>query len=267
MNTVVAIQRVVALAALGLGLGAGSLHAVPAIGDSSLRVMNYLSLEQESNLVVVSAGENEGIVSGTVFRVYRPVTPKKRTVSVADVMFVETGVLKAVDVQKHRTIAMITGTGSDMSRVFFPKFPGVMAGDTVVVQRLSLTRRPSIMPEITLSYRVLFEDPKATPSSFELNEAGRAKLREEAAVYANARVSLLMVEGYTDGSGPADVNQVESYQRALTVRQFLIDEMGFDEERVVAVGYGESELADQSLAPGSRDRNRRVVLKVVPVAE
>ena len=70
--------------------------------------------------------------------------------------------------------------------------------------------------------------------SFELSHDGIARLREAARTYASARIGLLMVEGYTDAAGPTGANQVESYQRALTVRQFLIDDMGFDPDRVLA---------------------------------
>jgi len=49
------------------------------------------------------------------------------------------------------------------------------------------------------------------------------------------------------------------------VRQYLIDELGFDPKRVVAVGYGEAEPADQSLAPGYIEANRRIVLKAIPL--
>jgi chemotaxis protein MotB len=98
-----------------------------------------------------------------------------------------------------------------------------------------------------------------------LSRQGVKKLREAARVYSNARLSLLMVEGYTDHKGPTAVNQVESYQRAMTVRQFLIDDMGFDPDRVLAIGYGESEQVDGKMAPGFEVANRRIVLKAVPV--
>jgi hypothetical protein len=245
------------------------LIALPvwASESSDIKVMNWLSLGQDSNLVVVSAGADQGIVSGAIFRTYRLAKPNSQNFSEVDQIKIETGQLKAVDIQKNRTIAAVISSGSDLSKQFFPKHSGVMAGDFAVVQRLSLVRKPAVLPSVRLSYRGLFEDPKATPTTFELTESGRAKLREESAVFAGARMSLLMVEGYTDPSGPSDANQVESWQRAMTVRQFLIDELGFDPERVVAIGLGEGEPEDVSVAPGSSDRNRRIVLKVVPVAD
>ena len=72
-----------------------------------------------------------------------------------------------------------------------------------------------------------------------------------------------MVIGHTDSSGPAEANQIESYQRAVVVRQYLIDTLGFDADRVVALGKGEDELPEEPLTPNYKQRARRIVVKVV----
>ncbi len=226
------------------------------------KVVQYLDLSKDGNLVVISAGRDAGVVVGSIFKSYRPTSPT--AVASADhSMWIETGRLKAVDVQSDFTIASVEQFGSPMAKAFFPKFPGVMAGDLATIQRISLARRQVVVPALTLSYFGLFEDPKAMPQSFELRRQGVEKLREAAKQFADARVSMLMVEGYTDRNGSAAINQVESYQRAMTVRQFLIDELGFDETRVLAVGYGEAEPVDAGSAPGYVEANRRIVLKAV----
>jgi len=140
----------------------------------------------------------------------------------------------------------------------------VMSGDRAQIEHVSVARRQAIVPTLTLSYFDIFADPQGTPSTFELKPEGRRKLEAAARVFAGARLSLLMVEGYTDHNGPANENQVESYQRALTVRQYLIDELGFDPKRVVAIGYGEAEPADPTLVQGYVEANRRIVLKAIP---
>ena len=56
--------------------------------------------------------------------------------------------------------------------------------------------------------------------------------------------------------------QMESYQRALTVRQTLIDELGIDPDRIVAIGMGESEDPQNANLPGAEDEARRVIIKV-----
>lgn len=233
-----------------------------AVEPTPIRVTQYLDLADDSRLVILGAGAEEGVVAGSTFKTYRQ--------SVGDgtgagKIWVETGRLKAIEVQKTYTVAEVEQQGSQMSRAFFPKFSGVMASDLAVMQRLTLTRRQAVMPTIAISYFDLFDDPKASPSTFELMPDAAAKLRDSAAAFAGARLSVLMVEGYTDHHGSSSDNQIESYQRALTVRQFLIDELGFDAGRVVAVGYGEAEPADSSFAPGYIEANRRIVLKAVPI--
>ena len=121
----------------------------------------------------------------------------------------------------------------------------------------------SILPQVSLSYGDLFIDPKAHPQTFELKAAALEMLKAQTQGFAESRVPLLMIEGYTDHNGSQADNQVESYQRAMTIRQHLIDDLGFDENRVVAIGYGESELADTSMTPGYAQVNRRIVIKAI----
>lgn len=260
-----------------LVLGLGTLFASDALADGTsptwaemsepaapevFKVLQFLDAGKDTNLVIIEAGADSGVVAGTVFKSYRP-TKKGQIAGSEGQLLVETGRLKAVDVQDKFTVAVVEQQGSAMADAFFPKFPGVMVGDLATVQRLSLSRRQVVSPTATLSFFGLFEEPKAHPQSFELRRSGVEKLRDAAKQFAEARVSMLMVEGYTDKNGQSSANQVESYQRAMTVRQFLIDELGFDESRVVAVGYGEAEPVDTGSAPGYVEANRRIVLKAV----
>jgi hypothetical protein len=233
--------------------------SAPAPSDV-FKVTQYLDLGDETNLVLIG-GSGGALIVGATLKTYRATAPGQT--ADGQPIWVETGRMKVIDVQPDATVARVDGQGGLLAKAFFPKFPGVMAGDVAVLQRLALVRRQQVLPAIQLSYVDLFDDPKATPISFELRADGVAALREAAKTFVDARVSLLMVEGYTDHNGPASANQIESYQRALTVRQYLIDELGFDPKRVVAVGYGESEPADSSFAPGYVEANRRIVLKAV----
>ena len=218
-----------------------------------------------AELVVVDAGRSQGVVVGAVFKVFRPAPPQGPGASARDPLWVELGRIKAVDVQEGSMIAAIETQKTPMSQAFFPRFPGVMAGDVVVAQRMEIVRKQDLTPTVALEYHDLFQDPKATPATFELKAGVLEGLKEAVKPFMTARLSLLMVEGYTDHNGPASANQIESYQRAMTVRQFLIDELGFDEKRVVAIGYGEAEPADPTMKPGYETANRRIVFKAIPV--
>ena len=67
----------------------------------------------------------------------------------------------------------------------------------------------------------------------------------------------IRIEGHTDSSGPASVNQRISLQRAESVRDELVA-MGIDASRIQASGMGEDfPIASNDNAEG-RSRNRRV---------
>ena len=70
---------------------------------------------------------------------------------------------------------------------------------------------------------------------------------------------LISVHGHTDASGPAEVNQRLSAQRALTVAEQLRG-LGLPANQLMAIGHGASQpKADNSTAEG-RQINRRVEL-------
>jgi outer membrane protein OmpA-like peptidoglycan-associated protein len=71
----------------------------------------------------------------------------------------------------------------------------------------------------------------------------------------------LTVEGHTDSTGTAAFNQKLSEQRAMTVRDYLVQQ-GVDMNSVTAAGLGEGvPIADNSTAAG-RQKNRRVEIIV-----
>lgn len=75
-------------------------------------------------------------------------------------------------------------------------------------------------------------------------------------IYPHTRALL---EGHTDSVGSESYNQELSLQRARSVRNYLVDEFGIEEDRLRVRGAGETEpVADNSSASG-RQRNRRVV--------
>lgn len=72
----------------------------------------------------------------------------------------------------------------------------------------------------------------------------------------------IVVEGHTDNAGDPKKNRKLSEWRANWVKQFLL-ERGIDEGRVEAAGLGDSDpIADNDTQRG-RDKNRRLVVRVV----
>jgi len=222
------------------------------------RIKHFLSSGDDAKIVSVDVGYESGVKSGELFRAVRP--------SRGGVGFpVETGLLKVLSVHEHEAIAEVIREGSSQSSAVYGEFSGVMAGDLATTQKLVIARAKVLAPEISVKYSALFDDPKASPYTYELTPGGKRELRKVAEQLASFRAGMLLVEGHTDQRGSSDQNQIESYQRALTVRQILIDEHGFDEHRVTALGLGENEPISNVILPGNADRSRRIVLKVVPM--
>jgi outer membrane protein OmpA-like peptidoglycan-associated protein len=101
---------------------------------------------------------------------------------------------------------------------------------------------------------ILREDAKS-----ELQKVGEA-LRDE-----KLRDFNFMVAGHTDAAGADDYNQRLSELRAQAVRQYLVEQFGLKPERIEAVGYGKTRLADPSRP--NDEINRRAEIANVSVPE
>ena len=246
-----------------LGPAASTSRAQGADGSSPamsrLSVVQYLSPRGESDLVMIGGKPTERLLVDDLLEAYR----QADVVAGNQDAWIPTGTMKVISVQGAVAIARVQTAATDIGRTVFPMHPEVMAGDLVEPKRVTISPIQTVLQEATVLYRDLFVDPKGRPSTFELTDTGRARLAQMAVDLAKAHVSVLMIEAFTDKNGNSDANQIESYERALTVRQFLIHDMGFDEAKVVAVGYGETEQVKDNAVAGYRERNRRVVLKVL----
>ncbi|MFC1889704.1 OmpA family protein [Thermodesulfobacteriota bacterium] len=78
---------------------------------------------------------------------------------------------------------------------------------------------------------------------------------------SNEDVSIC-IEGHASLEGDEQYNQLLSEKRALTVKQYLVDQ-GIDTERLVCKGYGETKPIAPNDTPQGRVENRRVEFKVL----
>jgi len=215
---------------------------------------------RDSDVVVSLRGYGVGaLVEGDLLVAERPLLDQ-----VAGRVHYETGELKVTKVQGSRALAVVKTDGKSDSARILGKYNKVMAGDVLHPRMMAFAPAVALTPEVTLEYNLLFTDPNAGATSMELSPVGRQILASAVQSLGTVRASLLSVEGYADPSGDAESNQVESYERALTIRRHLVDALNFDPERVKAFGLGEQEPADTSNLPGSVERNRRIVIKIVP---
>lgn len=68
----------------------------------------------------------------------------------------------------------------------------------------------------------------------------------------------IIIEGHTDSIGDDRYNENLSYERALAIKQYLMANMGLDESRITAVGYGESRPIASNETEEGRAQNRRI---------
>ena len=103
---------------------------------------------------------------------------------------------------------------------------------------------------------VLFDTGKS-----DLRPEAREALAKLSGIVLNYPSLRLTIEGHTDNSGSAEVNQALSEQRANTVRDYLVNQ-GLNAGSLSAQGLGMSNpVADNGTAEG-RQKNRRVEIIV-----
>jgi outer membrane protein OmpA-like peptidoglycan-associated protein len=107
--------------------------------------------------------------------------------------------------------------------------------------------RPSIDLEIKFAYNSAEISDEAIPDATALGEA---------LSHPDLAGNSFILAGHTDAKGSAEYNQALSEQRAEEVRQFLIEHFGIEANRLVAVGYGKTQLKLPQNPFG--DANRRV---------
>jgi outer membrane protein OmpA-like peptidoglycan-associated protein len=99
---------------------------------------------------------------------------------------------------------------------------------------------------------ILFETGSA-----EISEAGAEFLDEIAAIILEFDTVSVEVAGHTDDRGSDEDNRVLSQERADAVVVFLVD-AGVAEDRLTAVGYGESRPVGDNTTAEGRAENRRI---------
>ena len=100
-------------------------------------------------------------------------------------------------------------------------------------------------------------------SSASLSAASQATLQKFAANLKENSDTDLLIVGHTDNTGSDRINNPLSYNRAASVRTFLLSQ-GVAETRMKVEGKGSAEpVADNSTVAGRRD-NRRVEVYILP---
>jgi outer membrane protein OmpA-like peptidoglycan-associated protein len=110
---------------------------------------------------------------------------------------------------------------------------------------------------VALPSGILFDIGKDT-----LKTTARDSLAKAAATLKTSETNII-VQGHTDSTGSAAVNQPLSEHRASHVRDFLASH-GVPSSRMSAVGYGSSQPVAANDSDANRALNRRVQLEISP---
>jgi outer membrane protein OmpA-like peptidoglycan-associated protein len=115
---------------------------------------------------------------------------------------------------------------------------------------------PEVLQKITnIASKIFFET-----NSDVLKVASTHELDELATILRNNEGAILTIEGHTDSRGTDEYNMTLSQKRANAVRAYLIGK-GIAENRLKAMGFGETTpIADNNTKAGMA-KNRRVELK------
>ena len=99
-----------------------------------------------------------------------------------------------------------------------------------------------------------------TTSSARIEPSSYSLLAMLAAIARNCEANIQVI-GHTDGEGERGKNIALSRERAASVKRYLV-RSGVAEDRIEALGYGESRpIADNNTAAG-REQNRRIEFRV-----
>ncbi len=80
---------------------------------------------------------------------------------------------------------------------------------------------------------------------------------------ARPDITLMRIEGHTDGDGNASDSQALSEKRAMAVTRWLVG-AGVDCHRLIAVGFGGSKPVAANDTPENKAANRRIAF--IPAA-
>lgn len=75
--------------------------------------------------------------------------------------------------------------------------------------------------------------------------------------------SFIVITGYTDSSGNFAKNKTLSWQRAQSIKSYLVSKLNFDKNRILVLGKGQTLPIAPNNTEKGRQKNRRIALSIV----
>ena len=70
------------------------------------------------------------------------------------------------------------------------------------------------------------------------------------------------IAGHTDSIGDNKANQILSEKRAISVKNFLVENL-INSNRIFCVGYGEKQPVESNKTKNGREKNRRIEIRIL----
>ena len=97
-----------------------------------------------------------------------------------------------------------------------------------------------------------------------LPDAAKARLDEVVGqLKSDPRNIFIEIEGHTDNTGAADLNQKLGLERAEAVKRYLYEQHQVPLHKMNAISFGEEKPVMDNKTRANREQNRRVVIKVL----
>lgn len=156
--------------------------------------------------------------------------------------------------QEHRTLTDFrerTGyTSDELGAALFP----VMSTRGVLVRPAQAPPASMLRPAAVV-VPVFFAVNSAEVLSRYYPELDKLGAQLTAPHYQNYQVTI---EGHTDNRGPVRLNQRLSEQRAVSVKQYLVQRFSINAERLATQGYGPQKPLAPNTTEAGRQKNRRI---------
>lgn len=145
--------------------------------------------------------------------------------------------------------------------------PETPVTETPVVEKPPPTPSPSAIPSppkeepkpTLILEMVYFQTNKTTISPI----AAKTLDRNGLILKDNPQIKV-EIGGHTDSIGSEKVNQIISEKRALSVKKYLQDKFGIEENRLILKGYGSTKPIAENKTEKGRAQNRRVEFRIIP---
>lgn len=114
---------------------------------------------------------------------------------------------------------------------------------------------------VTFEYTLVFDSDSSAIRSFYYEERQRAI--DFMVLHPEMVIEKVVIEGHADSTGSSSYNDTLSHRRALSVKQFIVKELGVSPGVIEINAYGEKKPIASNKTKEGRQKNRRVVVTFI----